>query len=1063
MAHYEEDYEYEPERKSHFWSKFLAVLLGFILGLICTLGGLAGLGYVLFAKIKIKDGFDTVNKITGSDIDYTEYITEEYAQKTVYGLLKDLNQLASDFQSGNASLSSLEKFSPMVRKTAEKLTEQMGEYGVVVDADVFLATPLSEMSTFFKDTVNDIEIGTMLDKAGMLEETNDSYSLLMALCYGEEGEDYTFDQEGNVVMLGDAKPTTFGSLTVDTNQVLDKVSLSAVMGTVDNSDPMIRALLYGAEGETYTYDEATNTVEMLPLSYKYDGAANTITDPDGVVYSYDETAERWIAENGNYISAQPVKAARAAARTLSDENDEQYAFIVYTAENEIVCNLKATETAGSYEAYDKSGKLIKHKPLSIGSLTSGNVTEVFEDMRLGDVLNVTPESDAILIALAYGSEGKDYVVENGKIVPITEPNTIGSLTDGDTSELFDKMELGAVLKVDPNDDLMCALAYGTKNKSYKVVEVGEGEFEIQMLPLVYTLKNGVLYDEKGEPATTETTETPENGIYKILRGEKTYYAKADKEGDTDFYLYEEEDCSGEKLLYEKTTLGDLMDGEGSHLLDDIELGTLMGLDGDSDSMLLALAYGSEGVDYTIDTETNTIVRIEGGKAPTTVGDLRDDEKASELLNGLKLADVLGVSPLDPDSDPVMVALAYGNEGADYTIENGEIVWAEGKAPRTIEDLKNGSEIIDEIYISTVLSLDAASDNAILMSIAYGNEGEDYEIVTNDDGTKEIVMKEGKSPRTVKDLKDKDTIDSVRLSAIITPDPEDKITMYILYGVEGQDYTVDENGNVVMLDGATPHTIGDLSGENSPISTITRDLTLGDVISIDEDDEETSALLISLKDTPIDKLSAKINTLTLTEILGETDVEENIYLKHLKNSTIKTLAKDLNALTIQQVFADKIYKTEKTGEGETAVVYFVDKDGKRLYEKDGKYYTSPTFEAETESERVLQGTWKYLLTENGKEVEYTISAIDKLVTNMTANVQSATLEDLHKDGIIERENTDFLNTNILYKYVFKGTTIFEIDPIQGENGPKEKIGELTITEMLNYVTAVLQKLNQTQNP
>lgn len=45
------------------------------------------------------------------------------------------------------------------------------------------------------------------------------------------------------------------------------------------------------------------------------------------------------------------------------------------------------------------------------------------------------------------------------------------------------------------------------------------------------------------------------------------------------------------------------------------------------------------------------------------------------------------------------------------------------------------------------------------------------------------MKEGKSPRTVKDLKDKDTIDSVRLSAIITPDPEDKITMYILYGVK----------------------------------------------------------------------------------------------------------------------------------------------------------------------------------------------------------------------------------------------------------------------------------------
>lgn len=306
MAHYEEDYEYEyePERKSRFWSKFLAVLLGFILGLVCTLGGLAGLGYVLFAKIKIKDGFDTVNKITGSNIDYTEYVTEEYAQKTVYGLLKDLTQIASDFQSGNASLSSLEKFSPMVRKTAEKLKDQMEEYGVVIDTDVFLATPLSEMSAFFKDTVNDIEVGTMLDKAGILEESNDSYALLMALSYGEEGEDYTLDEAGNVVMLDGKKPTTFGTMTTDTYQVLDKVSLSAIMKDEDTSDPLTRALLYGTEGETYTYDETTGTVEMLPLSYKYNETEKTITDPEGIVYSYDETTGRWTAENGNYISAQ---------------------------------------------------------------------------------------------------------------------------------------------------------------------------------------------------------------------------------------------------------------------------------------------------------------------------------------------------------------------------------------------------------------------------------------------------------------------------------------------------------------------------------------------------------------------------------------------------------------------------------------------------------------------------------------------------------------------------------------------------------------------------------------
>ena len=83
------------------------------------------MGYVLYAKIKIAEGFKAVNKITGSDIDYTEYITEEYAQKTIAELMKDLGALSSDFQNQTASLSSLEKFSPKVRETAESIVKKM--------------------------------------------------------------------------------------------------------------------------------------------------------------------------------------------------------------------------------------------------------------------------------------------------------------------------------------------------------------------------------------------------------------------------------------------------------------------------------------------------------------------------------------------------------------------------------------------------------------------------------------------------------------------------------------------------------------------------------------------------------------------------------------------------------------------------------------------------------------------------------------------------------------------------------------------------------------------------
>ncbi|MFQ7077442.1 MAG: hypothetical protein ACLRSW_05615, partial [Christensenellaceae bacterium] len=166
-----DDTEYE-RRGGGFWGKFLAVFLGFLFGIICTLGGLAGLGYVLYAKIKIAEGFKVVNKITGSDIDYSEYITEEYAQKTIAELMKDLGALSSDFQNQTASLSSLEKFSPKVRETAESIVKKISEYGVAVDTDVLMTTPLSGMSEFLTDTLNTVEVGKVLDKSGILVESN---------------------------------------------------------------------------------------------------------------------------------------------------------------------------------------------------------------------------------------------------------------------------------------------------------------------------------------------------------------------------------------------------------------------------------------------------------------------------------------------------------------------------------------------------------------------------------------------------------------------------------------------------------------------------------------------------------------------------------------------------------------------------------------------------------------------------------------------------------------------------------------------------------------------------
>ena len=1184
-------------------------------GIICTLGGLAGLGYVLYAKIKIAEGFKAVNKITGSDIDYTEYITEEYAQKTIAELMKDLGALSSDFQNQTASLSSLEKFSPKVRETAESIVKKISEYGVAVDTDVLMTTPLSGMSEFLTDTLNTVEVGKVLDKSGILVESNDSYEILMLLCYGEKGVDYAVDGEGrpvkddkgNVTMLGSAAPTTVGDLTKDTNKVLDKMTLSAVMNatnSLDNSDPMIRALLYGAEGESYTYDEEKKEVTMLPLRYKYDEENNSITDADGKTYAYDETGKKWLAEDGGYIlslSAQPTVKAAAA-----DEETVSYTYAVYTKEGTLVCSLAAAETPDTYHAFDKQNNLLKHQPLSVGDLMGGDLTGILNDIRLGDALKVTAASDAILIALAYGSEGTDYIIEDGKIKPLTPPTTIGSLTDGQTSEIFDKIELGAVMKVDPSDDVMCALAYGTKNKHYKVVEetVGEETVKtIEMLPIVYTLKDGVLFDDEGNETVSELLA---GGVYKVTIAEgegetateTIYYAKPDAAGAADYFLYETETCAGDKILYKKTTLNDLMNGDASSLIDNVELGTLMGLDGSSDKMLLSLAYGSEGVDYEIDASTNAIVRLEGGKAPTTVKDLRNDETASGLLKGLKLGDVLGISPLDQfddakkDPDPMMLALAYGEEGTDYVIEekDGEkvIVWLGDSGPRTIGDLTagdsaifdtitlasvmnltpasdpimislafgkdthytiveeefvmlpqkytlkegvlyddngeavtaeatgvegvykvtfvkgtgetqkteiyyakadsagdaeyylytdetcagekvlykktsigdlkgdNASDIIKDIQLATVLDLTPSSDS-ILIALAYGNEGEDFEYVLDGEGNKTGFRMLGDAkPRTIKQLKDSNLVNEIRLSAILQTKPEDKITMYLLYGVEGTHYKM-ENGEVVMLGDYPPRTIGDLSGDNSPVSTITKDLTIGDLVGTAGDSkllakisdwkiaqlsdqsqintiklgevidikDTDPALLKNLAETSIGELNTRINTMTLAEILGEEQVNGSTFLKHLDTSTINSLAADLDKLTIQQVFEDKIYKK--------------DADGNYVLGEDGS--------------KVLTGTWKYLLVKDGKEQECQIKEIDSLVSNMTANMQSATLNDLSDDKILTLDEA-FRRKNIKYDF----GPLEKIEPYFNAQGQeKTTIGELTITELVDYVGKLLDKV------
>ena len=146
-------------------------------------------------------------------------------------------------------------------------------------------------------------------------------------------------------------------------------------------------------------------------------------------------------------------------------------------------------------------------------------------------------------------------------------------------------------------------------------------------------------------------------------------------------------------------------------------------------------------------------------------------------------------------------------------------------------------------------------------------------------------------------------------------------------------------------------------------------------------------------------------------------------------------------------------------------------------------------AGTESEPILVSTWKYLLTDAEPEFveatsgayikvgdnyvladsstspalkrykavytapnEYKVTQTGELVGNMTKNIQNATLNQLVADDILVLNNNSILEDPI--KYSFMGG-LHHVPEIKDKNGnTKTHFGELTITEMINYISAIL---------
>ncbi len=573
------------------------------------------------------------------------------------------------------------------------------------------------------------------------------------------------------------------------------------------------------------------------------------------------------------------------------------------------------------------------EPTTIGMLMD-NPTDLLSTMRLGTLMGLNKdvtESDlsdnAMMYSLCYGKRGTDYEVVDGKIKVLSDqkPEGNSSLADEQEAEggqgtgesyvhtfpttldalmnhsnaVINSLELGTMLGIDSDVDekkikdngVMYSLAYGSRGTDWelegnKIVMLdGHGAdyptkmqsftedssaliqgMEVETLMSIELSSDKLMHYlaygpemAKGKAFVSEDPEAPvapwkfENGKYYDAD-----HQPVDENGylldpETNWYPTEEVEVTEENDQGVEVTTTKTQYKDGATFIYEYEK--------------------DENGQFTLDTEGNRVISgimmlpdpNAEGFDPTNkdtwkpyskkkVSNLTGED--ANIIEGMKIGDAMEINS---ESSALMQAMK------DWTIE----------------DLSD-QDMIESLKLSDVLGED--SNSKIMQALA---------------------------DKTLAEMKEQETIDNLKLSDVLEINNDSSGIIQAMESWKLEDLS-DQNhinrlkiGNVVNIDGNSSGimqamqtwSLNELTDQDK-INT----LTLGDVMEI----TEPEGILHALADCPIGSMQARVDTLTLTEILGADSIAENKILKHLANSTVDTLADDMEVLPIGKVFADEMF-------------------------------------------------------------------------------------------------------------------------------------------------------------
>lgn len=540
---------YEPRRtvvkKSGFLGKLVALLLGFVLGVVAVVGGVVGVGYWAISK-PIKEVDETLVDKLAPDFDLSQYIGASYYEGTVLDLFSGASAALSSISAGTGTLNTLNELSPYVStfvkgsETEYGLVDYLSEYGIKVDGDELMSKLLVKTETteeldekyltdYLLITINQTSVGDLLTSFGY--ELN---PLLFTLCYGVEGEDYEKNEKGEVVMLEGKTALTLGGFVED--QLMERLAhfpLETIM-SIDTDDAIMCTLAYGAE---HRYEIDGDEVKMLPAWYTFDGTS-----------FFDDNGEK---QQGTFVAIE--NKTDAYTLTLTD--------------GEIVYLQKGAN--GKYYQY-KTAELTEQALFSKTSIMdlSDDALALVDEILLKDALHIDASAHPVLLSLAYGEKDVDYRIFNGKIEMLNgaKPRNIGALRTNSTS-LINEISLSDVLAANADNTLIMYLLYGKEGIHYEYGILTDNK--AKMLPRRVAISDdGYVFNEYGEQISgatvnaTNKTYTVGDVTYGYVTGVGlgTLTGKLTQNATTlekQAQLYYVTDAEGNALYYHPTTLGDL--------------------------------------------------------------------------------------------------------------------------------------------------------------------------------------------------------------------------------------------------------------------------------------------------------------------------------------------------------------------------------------------------------------------------------------------------------------------------------------------------------------------------